>query len=342
MILSLFAVLSCTKVQHTSLRVNVFPNIEGGRSDTKGVITSTNFLSGNTFGQFVYHAEDGQALTQFNSYGSRYENINATKESATVWSYTLNGSSSSFRNFFLINPSADNQGELAICAYAPYIKGASRIDKVPFTIGGKHSEISDLMWAEQNSGSSNLQISPNGNNVDIELYFKHALSMIKLQMKCLHSGSTMRLSSVRIVSKGQTPLYGGGSFNAVNGTFNAEDMKEVVSVEFSGEKKEAYMFDSSMYKEFPILIVPTEYMQNGDYEIVFTFNDNTLKACYAIQKNDVKVTKEVDGVDVDCFAFEQGKVYTFKFDFDNYAQITNVKVAPEGEWGLGGKFDLEF
>ena len=198
------------------------------------------------------------------------------------------------------------------------------------------------MWAEQNSGSSNLHIAPEGSNVRVELYFKHALSMIKLGMKCLHPGSNMRISSIKIVRRGQTPLYSGGSFNAIDGSFNEGTMTQASSIEFTGEKKEAYMFDSTKYLELPILIVPTEYLADGDYEMIFTFNDNTLQTTYRINRDDIKVTKDVNGVPVDQYAFEQGLVYTFMFDFDNYAQIKNVKVAPEDEWGLGGEYNLEF
>lgn len=329
----LLSALSCAKVQTSSLAVSVVAEVENGARPVKGVVGGDRFAHGNTFGLFVYYAEnEGSQMQNFRSYGSKYANIKAMNENGR-WSYTLNGSSSSSESFFLIEPSAEGASALAICAYAPCLTGAVSITDIPFTLGGQYSKISDLMWASQNLNSDNLYIEPKGNTETVHLTFRHALSMLNIRLKCKYDNTTMQVSSVKIVRKGETPLYASGRFNAVTGTFYDSVPADEVVFSFENDGG-SYVFDDSEYLDLPVMILPVdEYIADGDYEIVFTFNGHTLSDRYPIKRDDVKVG-EVCG-------FEQGKVYTFEFLFNNYAQIQNVEIDLSETWPVSTE-DLEF
>lgn len=301
------------------MAVTFVTDIENAAPEVKAVIEGDNFAQANTFGLFVYHAESQNPMTEFKDYGSKYANIMAKKDGQN-WKYTLNGltSASASENFFLIDPSAGGSGALAICAYAPFVDGAKSIKEIPFTVGGQHSKITDLMWAIQNQNSSNLNIMPKGNDETVSLTFRHALSMIRIKLKCKHFGTTMQVSSIKIRKNadGETPLFGSGTFNAVTGQFNV-DLIETSEVVFDC-KNERMTFNSETSLSIPILIVPTEYKADDDYEIVFEFNGQTLPTIYPINQDDIKVNNVCK--------FEQGKVYNFEFVFNNYAQITGVTI----------------
>ena len=335
LLLPLLLAYACTKEPSSSLAVTFVTDIENAAPEMKAVIEGDNFAQANTFGLFVYHAESPNPMTVFQDYGSKYANIMAKKDGQN-WKYTLNGltSASASENFFLIEPSAGGSGALAICAYAPFVDGAKSIKEIPFTIGGQHSKITDLMWAVQNQNSSNLNIKPTGKKDEtVPLTFRHALSMIRIKLKCKHAGTTMQVSSIKIRknSGGDTPLYGSGTFNAVTGQFNG-DLIETSEVVFDC-KNERMTFNSETSPGIPILIIPAEYKADGDYEIVFEFNGQTLPTIYPIKQNDIKVENVCK--------FEQGKVYNFEFVFNNYAQITGVTINTDDDW-TSTSTDMEF
>ena len=316
LLLPLFWVCSCAKVESPSLAVSVLAEVEDGAQKTKGVVEGDGFKGGDTFGLFVYHA--GSAQNGFQSYGSKYANIKASRENGK-WYYTLNGSSNSEKSesFFLIESSIG--GALDIYAYAPHIDGTTSITDIPFTIGGDdHSKLTDLMWAGNLNGD-NLGIALKGVEKTIDFKFKHALAMIRINLSCKYPGATMQISSIKIRSANQTPLYASGHFNAVTQVF-----AELVTTQEVVFGCNNYTFKNTPSLSVPLLIVPTEYQNNGDYEIVFEFYGHELPTVYPIQLADIAV----NGVS----KFESGKVYDFKFVFNNYAQISNVEIDTGETW----------
>jgi hypothetical protein len=168
--------------------------------------------------------------------------------------------------------------------------------------------------------------------------------MIRIKLKCMHNSTdsdlktTMQVSSIKIrkTDDGQTPLYSSGNFNAVTGEFLPESMVNASEVVFDfikeDNKNKSFSYDSHL--DIPILIVPTGYT-DGDYEIVFEFNGHTLPTKYRIKQADVMTSDDFCG-------FKPGKVYTFEFTFNNYAQISGITINTDEEWGTPIVTDMEF
>lgn len=329
----LMITFSCTK-EKRSFGVSFQTSVEQS-AISKAIVTGESLPTGSSMGVFVYHAEiKDSPMTNFSDYGEKYTNIKGDRNSAGKWEYTLRGGGTPFQNFFLIEPTIEGgTGALAICAYSPYTQEATSIKNIPFTLGGNHSKLTDLMWAEQNRNSDNLYIRPEGGTKEIPLTFKHALSMLVLDFKCQNEGTIMTISSIRIKKNGTTPLYLSGEFNAVDGTFPSLVPVGEDGLLFSLEN-DNFTFNHSglinnKYESFggiPLLIVPVDNYQNdGDYVIEFTFNGQMLATKYAIRVNDI--IKEGTS------KFAQGYTYKFKFVFDNYAQIKNIGVSVDEIWG---------
>lgn len=332
--LYLILAISCTKASSSSLKLDVVTGINNEATGTKAIVIGDNFVSGNTFGLFVYYAENQTGpLQQYRSYGDMYSNIKAQKGTQGEWTYTLNGSSSLIDGFFVLEPSVEGLSAVAVCAYAPYSAAATSINKIPFSIGGKYSKIIDLMWATQNYDSDNLYIEPKGDKETVYLTFKHALAMLEFGFKCDHPDTEMQVTSIKIKKAGATKLYSDGFFDAVNAEFFSFTEADEVVFDFTSEGR-VYSFDDTQYLYLPVLIIPQKYLADGDYVIEFTFNNQTLPVTYPIPKEYLTeyIIENEDGTKESIRAFVQGKVYTFEFDFNNYAQIRNVNVNESDVW----------
>ena len=332
-ILMVFAA-SCSKQQAdrdgaTEIKLNT--SIE--KSASKAVVQGNVFPDGSTLGLFVYHSElgsDGQIrpLANYEPYGTRYKNIRAYFANSTKgWQFRFESSSTSFEDVFLIEPPAiySQSKQITLVSYAPWIQGCTNIKSVPVTLGGDSRQATDLMWARENCTVGN-SIEPDGEDKIINLHYKHALSLLKINIKCKHDVSVMKVNSITLKKKenGTTELYGKGSLNAIDGTFNPfknEDRSTAITVNY---EQEDIKFSSQNIAQLPIMIFPTEYHTDGDYILEFTFNGETLAATYPIKMQDIKIGNET--------AFKQGYSYTFNFTFNNYMLIDNVKVNVDETW----------
>lgn len=337
-VLSIIALLaSCTKTPDGGVAFYISPGIE--EPYTRSVIEGSSFRLKDSYGLFVYYSEDSVPMTEFVPYGyghtDKYNNIKAYRRQDGNWEYTLHGSLNPVKNFFMIEPSISGKTGIAICGYSPWTKEARSIREIPFSVGGVYSDIIDLMWASQNIDSDNLHIIPKGTTETIRLTFKHALTNFRLGFKCDYEGTSMKISSVKIRKAGETELYSGGLFDAVNAMYSSlTPVEEIVFDCQTNSSSNDYRFDSSGYYYLSLLLVPVEYLNDGDYIIEFTFNGVELSTSYAIRLNDASrydITGE-NGVEGLKHAFVQGKSYTFEFDFDNYAQISNVSIDVADTW----------
>jgi hypothetical protein len=328
--LSLFFLLSCTKDRNGSFLV-LDVDIEPSAGETKAIFTGTSFTSGSLLGLFVYYAEDGTSLSQFVPYSDKYVNIKASyASSSSNWKYTLPGSSSSFDDgLYLIKPDANTfTNGLSVCAYSPWIDGVTRIDEIPFAVGGNYNDVVDLMYAKQNAAP--VKIVPDGNAKAVELTFRHAMSLLWIGFKCKHDQTTMSITSISLKKKkgGSTSLYASGVFDAVEGVFHFDSDKmvedTVITTIYSAYQYNK--FTNSDYVYLPFLIVPQEYSGDGDYILEFCFDNQNLRAKYPIKISDIKVDGESEA------SFKSGYSYRFKFTFNNFVQIDNVKVDVSSSW----------
>lgn len=295
---------------------------------SKAVVTGKNFKQDNTMGLFVYHSETPAGaspveMTKFELYGKRYGNIVAkfyTDRQPGYWKYKFADTSEDayFDNIYLLKPTVSAfEGGLAVVAYAPWIKTAESITQIPFTIGGTSETVTDLMWAKQNQNGDNYRIVPDGNGKTVKLTFQHALSMIKVSLKCAHSGSKMTVSAITLKKKtgATTPLYSKGSMNAMTGVITGSANTSSIVYDFTDRE---HSFQTA-YVDVPMLICPVENYGDGDYILEFKFNGQSLEqsSAYVISSNDVGGK------------FDAGKVYSFKFTFDNHIRFDGVQVSTE-------------
>ena len=325
----LFAI-SCSKEDYSNIgptEVHIETHIQ--ETATKAVVTGTTLKTGNTIGIFVYltENEDG-TMHMFTPYGDRYKNVRAYYANANPnrWEYRFEGSTTFFENIFLIEPAiTTNTEKITLHSYAPWIDGCTSIENIPVTVGGEYKSIKDIMWAQENSTPSN-SFKPTGDDHTVHFTYRHALSLMKIGLKCKHDVSEMKLTSITIKKSdgGSTPLYKSGTMNGVYGTFNSfseTDKTDKVTVDYS---KDNYKFTMDGISA-PFLIFPVDnYSSDGDYIIEFTFNNQTIAASYPIKRSDIMVNGEA--------AFKQGCSYTFNFTLDNYMQIDKVSVNIDNEW----------
>lgn len=344
MVISAFFIsAACTKEEFTKSNeseIILDASIMQSNKPAKAIITDTKFGDNNTFGMFVYHAEKRLPLDTLSAYGDKYKNIRAIYSNTENWKYSFENSlTSTFSHIYLLNPSVEvfTQG-LAIVAYAPYKEGSTAINNIKFKTGGDSKSVTDLLWAIQNNTEENAKIVPDGNAKAVKLTFKHALAMIRCGFKCKwnsqdangnYVGSTIKVTSISIKKKngGSTKLYTSGTFNAIDGSL--KDMIEPDSLKITTYyKNENYTFkyDAANYVYVPLLIVPTEYKNDGDYIIEFKFN-NQLISEYPIQMEDIRTRRN----NTDIYAFDAGYTYTFNFTLNNYIQLDNVSVSDTWE-----------
>lgn len=308
-------------------------------ASSKAIITGTAFQEGHTIGLFVYHSETADVnnpdeMSKFSLYGARYRNIRAaynTKDAANPWRFRLEGATTLFENIYLLNPTvATFEKGLAVVAYAPWIEGIPSIKEIPFTLGGKSEEMTDLMWARQNTHDKsvasdagvNYKIVPDGNAKNVKLTFRHALARLDIGFRCQNEGSVITLSSIKLKKKdgSQTPLLVSGTFNAMDGTIS--NPAKLSSLQYDYTDK-SYTFQSTTdYTYVPMLICPQEYKADGDYILEFQFNWQTVGEDVQTPKYEIKLS-DVNG------GFKAGEVYTFRFTVDESIHLDNVLVSEE-------------
>ena len=334
-----FILASCSKEQPAASgmsEIHLQTTIENDKgAPVKAVISGNRFGVGNTLGIFVYHSEKDEndnrrPINNFASYGERYKNVRAVYANmSTGWQYRFEGSGTNFEDVFLIEPptTSSTTKEITLLSYAPWIEGCTSISSIPFEIGGDSRNVKDMMWAEQNSTTAN-SIEPDGRDKTVNLRFKHALSLLKIGLKCKHNTSEMALTSITLRKNGSsgTILYNKGSLNAMDGSFNAfskDDAAQTVTVDYTGEE---YKFSQENPTTAPFMIFPVKYLNDGDYILEFKFNGQELAAKYPIKRSDIMVAGDTAA------EFRQGYSYTFNFTFNNYLQIDNVTINVSDNW----------
>jgi len=337
---------SCTKGlsvteggSEVSLDVAIAPH-----GETKGIVNGANFPSGTTMGLFICKHEAGEPK-EFVAYSAKYNNIRAYQTSSTtaspVWSYTYNGTGTSFSTLFLLMPQT---GEKAadFYAYAPFISGVTKPTSIPFNLQQRYDNLPDLMYAVENATDTNRNITPDGKPISISYHFVHKLAWIRCQFYLknddqsgtLGPGSssssqnycTVNSIKIRRKSGAATPLYESGEFNGIKGNFEDESGASTLVAADSLQVTHGYTFGTKG-NTYDLLIVPKPYT-DGDYELVFKIDGKELETTYPIKVGDVTHS---DGTTV---GFKEGYRYTFKFTYDNYQHISlsGTQIDSDANW----------
>jgi hypothetical protein len=305
-------------------------------------------------GLFVYHSETKGAPVQmheFSLYGTKYGNIMAYFDDDNLSEpsrYRFEGSADYFGDIYLLKPSITVFEEgLAVMAYAPWISNVTSITSVPFGLGGKSKSMTDLMWARQNhfdrtkyaDAGVNYKIIPDGTAKEVELTFLHALSLLRIGFRCLYPGSAVTLSSISIRrnDSSETPLYAGGTMNAIDGSLSYGAPVSLLTYDYTDAEPPCTFHSTSEYVQVSMLVAPVRYVADGDYILEFCFNGVGLNRDgqpdvlqYRIKYSDL------------AGGFEPGKIYDFKFTLDNYIQFDGVQISDEWIVDDSDKINLSF
>lgn len=340
----LFVLLSACAKDDMSSEIVLNVDVEQAVPDSKAIITGTAFPNSSTIGLYVFYAEAEDPHTQLNPYGDRYMNIRAGYSNGS-WEYRFDNTSSTntFKNIYLIDSKTDDSRlGFTIYSYAPWVSGADDITEIPFVLGGNSKTVTDLMWASQNGTSVNARILPNGAPKTVNLSFRHALAMLRFGFRCRYENTQLRATSVTIRKRtlnadgtqaaAVTPLYASGTFNGVNGSFSSlqEVDSQGLTVSYTDDN---ITVNNSGYTYLPMLIVPSSCSggyADGDYEVVFKFNDHQLDFVYPISAPSGSV------LDLE---FEAGYTYTFNFMIDNHIRFENISISDQWQ---SQQRDIEF
>ena len=338
-IFSILLVVSCVKHGAENLpesRLEITAEIAKA-TEFKAVFEGTSFNINNTIGLFVYHSETKAAtspeeMSEFSIYGSNYRNVKGVfsdPNSDKPWKFGFESTNDAlFDDIYLLRPTAAaSEAGLAVVAYAPWIQNVERINSIPFTLGGESEEMVDLLWARQNTHDSsvnnidpgvNYNIIPDGNVKPVNFTFQHALSMLRIGLRCRCEGSVMTISSIQLKRKegASTPLYVSGSFNAMTGQITNPVSGPKLEFNYTA-KAQTFQYSATDYTYVPLLIAPLTYKADGDYILEFKFNEQQSESKYEIKLSDV------------AGGFKPGVVYTFNFTVDNYIQLDGVTMSNE-------------
>ncbi|MBR4978059.1 MAG: fimbrillin family protein [Bacteroidales bacterium] len=302
-------------------------------ADSKVIHEGKDFKDGNTIGVFVYHSEtkdvtSPKEMSEFSSYGSKYRNIRGViheVESSKSWKFNFENATTSFDDIYLLKPKvAPFETGMAVVAYAPWMANVEEIHSIPFTLGGEFEKQVDLLWARQNTHDravnsidpgANYKIVPDGNVQYVNLTFQHALSLLRIGLKCGSEDSAVAVSSVLLKRKegGSTPLCVSGLFDAMIGQI--KNSVEGPKLEFKYTEK--VQISTESYTYVPMLIAPQTYKADGDYILEFQFDGQQSNSKYEIKLSDVEG------------GFKPGNVYTFNFTIDGSIQCDGVTTSDE-------------
>lgn len=308
---------------------------------TKGIVSGTSFPQNTTIGLFICSHEEGTP-SLFEEYSPKYNNIQATQSSSTiespVWSYKYNGTGTAFPTLFLLKPQT---GEPAadFYAYAPFVSGATNPTDIPFSLSAEYRSLQDILYASENDTDVNKGKVPDGSLISIKFHFVHKLAWLQCQFylknddedgshgpeseKDSQNKTTVNSIVLRKKTGGSTPLYSSGAFNFIDGTFKSGSLVDAESLEV----KYNYSFGTKG-NTFNMLVYPEEYLADGDYELVFNFDGNTMETVYSIKVSDLLHS---DGVTT---GFKEGYRYVLSFTYDNYNHIhlDRTQVDTDADW----------
>jgi hypothetical protein len=327
---------ACTKqpAGEQGAAVDVRTAIEGGATDTKAIVTGTDFPNWNgreedptgTFGIFSCVHEDvpseyaAHKPATYNMRGYKAGSTLRYNYVATTGSGALEGEYSN--RFFLTQRKDDKTADLY--AYAPWTVDAW--ESGPTAIPFQTVKQWDWMYAVENdrpyltpidaNDQENSNLNPAGTDLKASFYFRHVMAQVRFEFRLLNNPTDYLVRLVSVTRSSGAPLYGAGTFNAITGAL--ENLEETDSL----SPNLAEWVRSTSPTALSVLLVPGEIGPTDELTFTFSANGQTLTP-FVLTHDRVA---HGDGV---TYGLQAGYTYTYHFTMDNYVFFDGFTVSTE-------------
>lgn len=342
-------------VKRGSVILNILPKVK----DVPAVVTkSTQPMKDASIGLFACDHFVGSG-NPYVSYGNGMNNIKATlttdKYSVRNWQFRLSTVDSVYPSLILTSKRDGGNKVLAdMYAYLPYDENITSPEVVPFIVGlddittlssnQQTNYFRDVMYAEENaSPTANKALDPEAvdefgvklETVDVTFTFKHALSLIKIEMEIQNDkynhpdgdGNTSYCLDKVIIRKGVNGhLYRGATMNAITGALS--DMVPADSLVVAREFLNGTKRGGSMPYSTIIPTQPGEDYVDDDYKFSFVLDGVEIASKFYLKREQLR-HYDAEGNPTEVFGFLPGYIYTFKFKYDNFVRLEGISIA---EW----------
>lgn len=357
--------LTADDTMHRSeLLVNASIAASGEVSDphqSRSIVSGTSPFSNFTFGLFINkHNDDSDVLEPFSDNAVNW-NIKATQSGNTknnwVWAYA-NASSTTFSPLTLYSPDPENE-HIDLYAYSPWKSGVTLEKGYVFNLAsqtqGNSNNIEDVMYATY-TGAGNLDKEIGEANLPLGIQFHHALSRININLRLKNPQQAgydnwhylcIRKIVLSRKSGAATPLNIVGSMNPITHELTPvksfETTQQIEGVTLTDNNRNTYrgytltqlknnnvhLIVDDNYRSYDMLVYPTEYLQDDDFELKFYFDSDyeseALVQSFPIKMSDITHS---DGVTT---GFKAGYTYKFYFTIDNFMRLSNIVISDEWE-----------
>ena len=231
---------------------------------------------------------------------------------------------------FVLTARADVNESADLYAYAPWTQDAYLTGpaQIPFTTG------TDLMYAVQNLPGYVPGADPDKKNTELNpaldtpplkatFYFKHAMARLVFKFKLKNEPSTYVIKHITAHDNnpagGSAKLYASGTFDAVTGTFNPEDLVEAAENVKTVNPTYGTVSSATSETTISMLIVPTPVSVDDELSFIFTLVNGETFLPFVLKKEHVKHSD-------DSYGFQAGYTYTFHFTLDNYVYFNGLTI----------------
>lgn len=231
---------------------------------------------------------------------------------------------------FVLTSRPDETEGADLYAYSPWVQEAflSGPTAIPFRAG------QDIMYAVQNVPGYVPGPAPDKLNRDLNpaldtpplqatFYFRHMMARLLFKFKLKNEPANYMITRVTAHDNnpagGTATLYSSGTFNAVTGTFNAEDAVEASEQILSITNHTGDVNSSTLEATITMLLVPTDISVDDELSFTFTLVNGETFFPFVLKKEQVK---HGDG----SYGFQAGYTYTFHFTLDNYVYFNGFTI----------------
>lgn len=308
--------------------------VAGTRMQSRAAISGGKFPSdGKRYPIGMWVCKHEETPTKFEPAMDGYGNLLASlgveavgeNEWRDLWKYTFSGTLDGTTHDIL---SVQRYEPVDIYAYYPRQtdNGDTPFDPtaVPFTTGE-----TDWMWAAPVKNG----IAVDGKStIDAPLHFSHAMTCLRVKIRCKYDGSVKLTSLTLTDSEGR--LYKAGSMDIVEHKLSLNDADK------TGKLALTYSDNTLVktYKVFDIIMPPVGDYEDGQFELSFVFNDIAAQTSFKIP-NTIPKDPNVPDIIETITAFEAGKRYMYSLTLDNRMKFEPIGI--DDEWITVPDIELE-
>lgn len=320
---------------------------------TKAIVHGIEVPDNFSYGLFVCNHGSTDEKHKDNSWNLQASYAKGQVGNAGTWSYQYvedftNGMIGSYAyNYITITSKKDPTGREVFAdlyAYAPYYAPTGNAayenlnpTAIPFTIADDVSEQADLMYATENADQSKNKglsaLNEDVETLEANFTFTHALALLAFEFKIKNFetySNTYTLQSIQVKkteSATTAKLYGSGTFNAIDGTFNS-DCVDKDNLTIRQNQVIVHQNNNADLTAY-VALVPTQ-IEDDELEIHFIFNKGISPQIevkpFVLKK---EYLKHEDGIN---YGIKGGYKYTLRFTLDNYLFLDGFTV---GTWEDG-------